>query len=297
MNEKMKQTYEYLSLPEDITREELDRRFNLLLKRQRSNSADSSYEEEFQAYKFILDELDQQEIMEAEDQRMKKWGRQANVARRVENFFRLYKIHTVISIIVLIALIFGGNALYKYNQEQKYLASLPPVDAKIMFVGNFALQDPQGKYDDLNNEIVKQFPEWKRVETTVINLPSTGNSVETLDMTLMQRAVVELAANKPDMIIMDEATLSWIGQQEGLQDLKSIISEGQLASDDIRLKRIKNQESGQEIVAGIDITDTALASSLPIQSLTMIAGVVAVDDVKEKAMAFILHSLNGTAIQ
>lgn len=293
----MKQTYEYLSLPEDITREELDRRFNLLLKRQRSNSADSSYEEEFQAYKFILDELDQQEIMEAEDQRMKKWGRQANVARRIENFFRLYKIHTVISIIVLIALIFGGNALYKYNQEQKYLASLPPVDAKIMFVGNFALQDPKGKYDDLNNEIVKQFPEWKRVETTVINLPSTGNSMETLDMTLMQRAVVELAANKPDMIIMDEATLSWIGQQEGLQDLKSIISEGQLPSDDIRLKRIKNQESGQEIVAGIDITDTALATSLPVQSVTMIAGVVADDDVKEKAMAFILHSLNGTAIQ
>lgn len=297
MKEKLKQTYEYLSLPEDTTREELDRRFNLLLKRQRSNSADSSYEEEFQAYKFILDELDQREIMEAEDQRMKKWGRQANVARRVEDFFRLYKIHTLISMIVLIALIFGGNALYKYNQEQKYLASLPPVDAKIMFVGNFALQDPEGKYDDLNNEIIKQFPDWKRVETTVINLPSTGNSMETLDMTLMQRAVVELAANKPDMIIMDEATLSWIGQQEGLQDLKSIISEGQLASDDIRLKRIKNQESGKEIVAGIDITDTALATSLPVQSVTMIAGVVADDDVKEKAMAFILHSLNGTVIQ
>lgn len=297
MNVKLTQAYEYLNLPEDITREELDKGFNLLLKRQRSNSADGSYEEEFQAFKLILDELDQREIKEAEEQRMQKWGRQANVARSIENFFRLYKIHTVISVIVLIALVFGGNALYKYNQEQKYLASLPPVDAKIMFLGNFALQDPEGNYDDLNNEIVKQYPDWKRVETNVINLPSTGNSVDTLDLTYMQRAMAELAANKPDIIIMDEATLAWIGQQSGLQDLESIISEGKLASDDIRLKRMKDEESGQQVVVGIDITDTAFVSTLPIKSVKMIAGVLADDDLKEKAMAFIVHALSGTVVQ
>ncbi|MHA0855882.1 hypothetical protein [Paenibacillus sp. CMAA1364] len=295
MNVKLTQAYKYLNLAEDITREELDKKFNILLKRQRYNPADSSYEEEFQAFKFILDELDQREIKEAEEQRMEKWGSQANVARSIENFFRLYKIHTVISIIVLIVLIFSGNALYKHNQEQKYLASLPPVDAKIMFLGNYALQDPEGNYDDLNNEIVKQYPDWKRVETSVVNLPSTGNSMETFDMAYLQRAMVELAANKPDIIIMDEVTLAWISQQEGLQDLESIISDGRLASDDIRLKGLKDVESGQQVVVGIDLTDTSLASSLPINSLTMIAGVLADDDLKGKA--FILHALSGTANQ
>lgn len=297
MNEKLKQAYQFLNLPEDITREELDKRFNLLLRRQRSNSTDSSYEEEFQAFKFILDVLDQREIKEAENNRMAKWGKQANVARSIENFFRLYKLHTIISVIILIALVFGGNALYKNIQEQKYLASLPPVDAKIMFLGNFGLEDPNGEYDDLNNEIVKQYPAWKRVETNVVNLPSTGNSADTLDVIYLQRAMAELAANKPDIIFMDEATLSWIGQQKGFQDLESIISDGKLASDDIRLKRMKDEESGQPVLVGIDITDSTFASSLPIKSVKMIAGVLADGDLKEKAIELIVLALSGTTVQ
>ena len=299
MKEKLTQAYEYLDLPEDSTREELDRRFNLLLKRQRSNSdeRDTTYEEEFRAFKFILDELDQREIMEAEDQRFAKWGRQANVARRVENFFRLYKIHTVISIIVLIVLIVGGNALYKHDQEQKYLASLPPVDAKIMFLGNFALKDPKSDNDELNKAIVKQYPAWKRVDASIVYLPSTGNSVDTLDMTYIQRAVVVLAANKPDIIIMDEVTLAWIRQQKGLQSLEEVVSDGKLASNDIRLKSMKDEESGEEVLVGIDITDTSFASGLPINSLNMIVGVLAGDEKKQKAMEFIVHVLSGTAVQ
>ncbi|MEC0090131.1 hypothetical protein [Paenibacillus macquariensis] len=299
MNEKLTQAYEYLDLPEDIRREELDRRFNLLLKRQRSNSdeRDTTYEEEFRAFKFILDELDQREIMEAEDRRFAKWGRQANAARRVESFFRLYKIHTVISIIVLIVLVVGGNALYKNGQEKKYLASLPPVDAKIMFLGNFASKDPKNDNDELNKAIVKQYPAWKRVEASIVNLPSTGNSVDTLDMTYIQRAVVELAANTPDILIMDEVTLAWIGQQKGLQSLEEIVSDGKLASDDIRLKSLKDEGSGQDVVVGIDITDTSFASGLPINSLKMIVGVLAADEKKQKAMEFIVHVLSETAVQ
>ncbi|OAB46595.1 hypothetical protein [Paenibacillus antarcticus] len=299
MNEKLTHAYEYLDLPEDITREELDRRFNLLLKRQRSSSddGDTTYEEEFRAFKFILDELDQREIMEAEDRRFAKWGRQANAARRVENFFRLYKIHTVISIIVLIVLVVGGNALYKNGQEQKYLASLPPVDARIMFLGNFAMKDPKSDNDELNKAIVKQYPAWKRVEASIVSLPSTGNSVDTLDMTYVQRAVVELAANKPDILIMDEVTLAWIGQQKGLQNLEEVVVEGKLASDDIRLKSMKDEESGQEVVVGIDITDTSFASGLPINSLKMIVGVLEGDEKMQKAMEFIVHVLSETAVQ
>lgn len=291
MNEKLKQTYEILNLPEDITREELDRRFELLLKRQRSNTTEgstTSYEEEFRAYKFILDTLDQQEINEAEDQRFKKWGGLANVARKSENFFRLYKTHTIVSIIILLVVIFSGKAIYDRIQEKEYLASLPPVDMKIMFLGNYEVKNEKGEMDELNQAIIAQYPAWKRVETSVSYLPMSGNSDGISDVSYMQRAMAMMAAEHPDIIIMDEPAFEWIGLQDGFQDLESVVSAGGLASNDDRFKYQENKENGQRFLTGIDFTDTQFASDLPINShsLSMIIGVLT-DDEKDKAFDFV----------
>lgn len=69
MNEKLKQAYEKLGLSENVSREEINKRFDLLIKRRKSKASEeerSAPEEDFQAFKFILDTLDKQEIEEAE---------------------------------------------------------------------------------------------------------------------------------------------------------------------------------------------------------------------------------------
>ena len=302
MKEDLKQAYKLLNLPEDITREELDKRFELLLKRQRFSTTEGSsvsYEEEFRALKFILDTLDQQEINEAENQRFEKWGKLSGLARKRENFFRLYKTHTIISIIVLLVLIFGGNALYKQWQEKKYEASLPPVDISIMFLGNYELLNKNGDSEDLNQAIIAKYPEWKRVETSVVYLPTTGNTEDggVLDMSYMQRAFAMLAAESPDILIMDEASYEWIGLQDGFQNLETVVSSKTLAPDDQRLKRTLSKESGQEWITGVDITDTKFAEDLPIQSFAMIAGVLTQDENKAKAFDFIEYLIEDMAGQ
>lgn len=102
MNEKLKEAYERLDLPVDITREELNKKFDLHLKRRKSNSSETeaaAYEEEFLAYKTILDGLDQQEIQEAEDKRLEKWGAFSGIARKSENFLGYTKsIHLYLSL-------------------------------------------------------------------------------------------------------------------------------------------------------------------------------------------------------
>lgn len=293
MKDDLKQAYELLNLPEDITREELDKRFELLLKRQRfstTKGSSVSYEEEFRALKFILDALDQQEIDEAENKRFEKWGKLSGVARKWENFIRLYKMHTIISIIVLLVVIFGGNALYKQWQDKQYEASLPPVDVSIMFLGKYGLLDSAEDSEDLNNAIIAKYPEWKRVKTSVVYLTTTGSEEGggMLDMSYMQRAMAMMAAESPDILIMDEATYEWIGLQDGFQNLEALVSSGGLASDDKRLKHSVSQESGEELVTGIDITDTQFAADLPLHSVAMIAGVLTnEDETKAKAMDFI----------
>jgi hypothetical protein len=290
LNEKLKQAYERLNLPEDITREELNKRFDMHLKRRRSISTESdiaAYEEVFLAYKFILDAMDHREIQEAEDQRFKKYGVLSGAARKWENFFRLYKTHTIVSIIVLLVLIFGGNIFYKQWQEKQYLASLPPLDVTIMFMGNFESQDPKGKNEELNQEIIERYPAWNRVDTNIVYLPSTGNDASTLDMNYIQRAVAILAADHPNILVMDEATFDWIGQQDGLLNLEPVVTSAGLASDNVHLKRIKDKETGQEWITGLDITDTKFVSDLSINHAgTMIVGVLG-KDITNKATGFV----------
>ncbi|WP_060860394.1 hypothetical protein [Paenibacillus riograndensis] len=302
VDEKLKQAYERLGVPETVTREELNKRFDLLLRRRRSLTTEAeiaAYEEEFQAIKFILDARDQQEIQEAEDQRLAKYGSLAGGARKWERFMRLYKTHVIISIIAVIVLIFAGNALYNNWQHKKYLATLPPVDAKIMFIGNFGVKDEDGKMDALNQAIIEQYPEWKRVDSSMVYLPKTGEGPDTLDMNYLQKAVVELAANTPDILILDEATLEWIGKQDGFQNLEPILADGKISKDDPRLKWGKVGESTEEQLYAVDITDSKFVSSLPINHNTksIEIGVLGGDEPKEKIIQFVKHIAEEGAAQ
>lgn len=194
MNENLKQAYVQLGLPETVTREELNKRFDLLLKRRRALTTEeeiAAYEADFRAYKLILDTWDEQEIQKAEDERLAKYGRFSGTASKWETFMRLYRTHVILGIIGLLVVIFGGKALYDNYQHRQYLASLPPVDAKIMFIGSFESRIPAARPRSLEKAIIAAYPEWKRVETVMTYLPRTGEGSDSLDMNYMQKAVVE----------------------------------------------------------------------------------------------------------
>lgn len=293
MNEKLKLAYGRLGLSENVTREELDKRFDLLLKRRRSLTGEeeiAAYEGDFQAFKLILDTWDQQEIQEAEDQRLAKYGRFSGTASKWETFMRLYKTHVIVGIIAVLALIFGGKALYDNYQHRQYLASLPPVDATIMFIGNFGTKDPSGKTGELEKAIVAAYPEWKRVQTTIVYLPKTGEGADTLDMNFMQKAVVELAANRPDILVLDEATFEWVGGQAGFQNLEPITTDGKLSADDRLMRWGVNPDTGKNELYGVDITNSPFVSALPIvhNTQSIIIGVLGEDN-KDKTIAFVKH--------
>ncbi|WNS45950.1 hypothetical protein [Paenibacillus sp. MMS20-IR301] len=293
MNEKLKQAYSRLELSETVTREELNKRFDLLLKRRRTLRTDeeiAAYEADFQAFKLILDTWDEQEIQEAEDERLAKYGRFSGTASKWETFMRLYKTHVILGIIAVLVLIFGGKALYDNYQHRQYLASLPPVDATIMFIGNFGAKDSSGSTADLEQAIVAAYPQWKRVEASIVYLPKTGEGADTLDMNHMQKAIVELAANRPDIIILDDATIEWIGGQAGFQNLETITADGKLAADDTRMRWGTNEDTGAKELYGVDIMNSPFISALPIDyNVKSIIISVLGEDNKDKTLAFVKH--------
>ncbi|WP_151734910.1 hypothetical protein [Paenibacillus tengchongensis] len=303
MNDKLKQAYERLGLPENASREEINKRFDLLIKRQRSkknkDEERAAPEEDFQTFKFILDTLDKQEIAEAEEQRLAKYGKLSGVASKTERFFRLYRTHVIVSVIALIVLAVAGNAIYNNIQHKKYLASLPPLDASVMFLGNFGVQDPDGETAPLEQAFIEQYPEWKRVSAMITYLPKVGEGATGFDMNYMQKAVVELAANRPNILILDEETVEWIGGQEGFQDLQQLVTDGTLEKDDPRLRWGTNSETGQEELYAVDITDSPFVAALPINRATqrILIGVLADDEVKAKALGLIAHIATESSAQ
>ncbi|MNM11627.1 hypothetical protein D3C81_217890 [compost metagenome] len=294
MNDKVKEAYEFLGLPEEVQMEEVNRRFDMLLKRRRSIGAPGTaealaFEKEVQAYRLILDTHAKQEVEEAESSRLQKYGRFAGTARRLEDFFRLYRTQVIIGIIAVAVLIGGGIAYKNHLDKQRYLASLPPVDLNIMFLGNFmAEDDPEGDGAPLEAAILKSFPDWKRVETRLIPLTSNGGATE---VAYRQKAMAEMSVDPPDLVVLDKDTLAWLAQGDGLETLKdSWLTEwlGGKNGEGVVEKAV-DADDGIEAVYGINFTDSKLAASLPVlhNDTKLIAGVFANSKNHDKALEFL----------
>ncbi|ASA25967.1 molecular chaperone DnaJ [Paenibacillus donghaensis] len=298
--DELKAAYQRLGVSEDVTKEELDKQFDLLIRKSRSNAKagdagkqqESEYEEDFKAIRYILNARREQEIEEATQKRLAKWGKLGGTVEKTERFFRLYKVHVLLSLIAL-AIVIGGAALFtNHRTEQKRLASLPPLDLSIMFLGNYQLQDESGSAEALNKAILAAFPEWKRVETKVTYLPS-GEGGGMMDSAYLQKAVAELSMEKPDIYVLDDWSFEWLGKQTVLGKLdeqaagkwKDLIKEG-LA------KQQQTEEDTAPHIYGMDLTTSALSADLPLNHGELIAGVRYDAARMEKAEQFIERFLS-----
>jgi hypothetical protein len=169
----LKKAYELLGLPEDASREEVERVFDIELKKSRAKSSENDFEAKLKAYKLITGSDDRQKIEEKSRKRYQKWGKLAGTAEKVEDFFRLYRTHVIVGIIAIIVLTVATVTFVNHRQEQKRLAALPPIDLSIMYLGGFMSDMDNGGDTALEQAMLDQFPEWKRLKLTMTYLPSS----------------------------------------------------------------------------------------------------------------------------
>ncbi|MFP4979248.1 molecular chaperone DnaJ [Paenibacillus sp. CN-4] len=287
MNE-IKDAYKRLGLPEDISREDLNKRFDLLLKKRKSGSlAEEEVEEEIRAYRLILDYWRNEDIREAENKRLAKWGKLAGPVRKTEDFFRKYKTHTLITLIAVVVLTAGLMTYLNHREEQKRLAALPPVDLSIVFLGNYRAHDMNGETEALEQAILEAFPEWKRVEAKITYLPPSEGGGGGMDFAYMQKAVVELATERPDLYIMDDASFEWLSPQEGLENLDDRIASMKVGLTEDLLKKARTESDTEDHVYGIDIGKGPDVKNWPLDYSGLIAGVRADAEHHDKAIQFI----------
>lgn len=292
MDEQLKQAYTVLGLEEGASREEVNKRFDLLIRQSRSRGrapdGTSHFEEINRAYKQIIESENAAAIEKKREEHYAKWGKMGGTVEKIDDFFRLHKLKVIVSLIAVILIISVSVTYANYRQEQNRLAKLPPVDLSMMYIGDFMLPDDAKANEALEKYMLAPLPDWKRLDIKVTYLPADLSSSGQMAVALQQKAQIEVMTEKPDIYILDQSSFTWLSQAGALEnlddlakgELKSVLPAGSALT-------AKSENDSSEHVYGIDVSNSSLAANLPIGKTGIIIGIRNETKITDKTLQFI----------
>ena len=275
----LKTAYERLGLPENASREMVEKRYDMYLRqerRRRRETGDDRESPEFaeitRAYRFIVEQEEKQAVSELTEQQYGKYKKYAGLAEKIDHFITYYKWHTLGAILHVGLIIYGINAYIDYKEEQARLAALPPMDIYGMLMGQFYTEDMSMETDSLETAMLGHFPDWKRVELELLSFSLEPRSE--LDFAMLQKATAVLATEKPDIYILDAQTYEWLARSGVLLELDEYVA-GRFASliPENAARKVSGGEENGMHVYGIDLARSPLIEALPIYKEQFIVGI------------------------
>jgi hypothetical protein len=232
MNQKMDRAkaLEILGIGDNATDEQIENRYSLLLKKLRTQEKqhrDQSIDtdkpnvtiDDVNAAYNSLKGIEGQQLNKVKMGWNKEW---------FAHFFHYYKMHTIVAIILLIVLGFTINGAIEREQQRKAEALLPKPDVGVVFVGNYRSEE----IPKIEETLLKEFPEWKRIKVDIIYRPLDPNGP--MDPAYLQKSVIDLMTKKGDVYIMDKVNYDQLIEQEFLEDSKALgIKSGDLSQSKI----------------------------------------------------------------
>ncbi|MBU5672036.1 molecular chaperone DnaJ [Paenibacillus brevis] len=302
--DELKKAYEILGLSESASREELDREFDILIRKSRSRkpaehtaeNQPDEYELKLKAYRTIIDYEEKKKIEELSRERYSKWGRFAGTAEKSNDFFRIHKTKIIIGIISVIVVVFGITAIMNNLEEKRRIAALPPLDLSVMFLGTFMSDDSKGGDSALEDAFTATMPDWQRTEVELVYLPSQeGDVIGSQDIAFQQKAMALLSTERPDVYIVDESALDWLINsglfmnldEDASGELKPLLHEDSIVTG-------RSEEDTEDHIYGIRVKDSELAKQLPLYLPDMIVTIRFDSENKDKAVELIKRYLETT---
>lgn len=248
----LKQAYEKLGVPEGADMDEVEKKYDLLLRqadtrirRDPSPEAKAHLEEINQAYRLIRDTHRQREIEAYEQEKYGKYGSGGKWVQKLEHFWEYYKFHLIGSIIGIIIVVTVAQTVIDNRRE----ANLPPPDLEIMLFGDYRHADVEA----LETTLAEAMPELERIR--VIHVPVSFNMELGYDYAMQQKAIVMLATERPHIFLVDEGTYQWLGTQGPFRDLEHMVR--QVGADESLWVKGHTIELGDNVY-GIDTTESAI---------------------------------------
>lgn len=297
MMDNLKQALELLGLPEDASREDVEKRYMTLVRRAKARGGANATEDGFdfdaitRAYKFVLEQDKQQAIEELTTNQYGKYKKLAGAAEKTDHFFHYYKFH-VLGAILLILLAGYGIKSYMDNQAQKAAeALLPPVELYVMYHGQFFLEQNDNNMKPVEDKLLPLFPEWQRLKVGLTYVPKETRSE--LDMASIQKAVLSIMTEKADVYLFDKSTFAQLSAQGLLQPLDAAVRGGTLEPlvSPEQLMASRTEDDTEDHIYGIDLSSNQTMASMPMYGEERIVGIRTDAQHADNALQFIQRML------
>ncbi|MFC4307050.1 hypothetical protein [Cohnella boryungensis] len=266
MNEELKKAYALLGLTEDATREQVENRYYILMKRARAEKSRSEAGED------DGEPLDLTEINQAYNLVL---GIESEKSSTVEkptklgHFFYYYKFHVIIGIIVLLI---AGYMVKEGIDKRREAANTPPANLSVSLFGNFYFAD----VDLLEQNMLKQIPEWQRIATTLVFNPPEIKSQQ--DMALQQKSVLMLMTEKDELYVMDAKNFESLASQGAFVKLEEFAAKTGLQLPQDKLLFARTEEDPADAAYGIDITGSLVFRGIETSGERLIVSIRASED-------------------
>ena len=251
---ELKSAYEQLGLEADATKEEVEQRYFLLLKKAKHGGKTVDTAPLSQAYKVIMASEHEaakaayQETHFAKSEKREKW----------DHFWSYYKLHVAGAIVGIMLIVFAVNTYMEKRAERLYLESLPPAAVEVLLFGNF-----YSEQEMLSDEaIIADFPGWERISLKSAYVPTEITSE--YDIALQQKGMITLISEKPDLFIVDRHNFEIMARQEAFVPLQEWF--GVLPSSELVVSASLEEDGGVNVAYGLLVQDSALLAKLGVRA-------------------------------
>ncbi len=272
LDEQMKKAYELLGLPEDATREQVENRYFILLKRARAEKTRSeetggedgetlNLAEINQAYNLIIG-IESEKSVTVEKQ------------SKIGHFFYYYKVHVIIGLLVVLV---GGYMIKEGIDKRREAANTPPANLSVSVFGNFYFADTEL----LEQNMLKLVPEWQRIKTSLVYNPPEIQSQQ--DMALQQKSVLMLITEKDEVYVTDEKNFESLAMQGLFVKLDEFAAKTGLTIPENLIRKSRTEDDTADYAYGIDLTGTPAFNGVEVGGERQIIGIRAPEEKWEDA--------------
>ena len=286
---ELEQAYQALGLDLQAPKEEVEARYDKLLKRERakikrgeSTNDNPEFAKVTAAYRTILDYDLKAYTVQFEKEEYSKYKGMANNAKKIDHFWSYYKWHTVAAIVVVGLIIYSVIGIMERQEQKRYEASLPPIDLHVSFLGEYLEAEITKDMNITESRLHRDFPELKRIESDIIFVPTDPS----MQVAYLQKAFIMVGTESPDIYLVDDAMLQWGGNGELFAPLDDYEPFKHLLNTPYA-KTLTHPETNIQHTVAIDLTETSLAKDLNINHIKLYAAIRANAPNYEHALQFI----------
>lgn len=253
----MKDAYNILGVKAGASRDEIIKRFDILLKKHRGSLAEEFDKSQAQselvkineAYNLLMgykleddEKIKQLENMPSQNPILKKLNLNE---RKLKNYIYYYKYHAIIGMVILLILILSIKSC---------MNTVIP-DLNIVFMGDYYFNETETK--PFENKIISNTPKMKAIGIDVITLSDKLEGQQAYAMQM--KAMTLMAAGDIDICIMDKANFDKYADKGAFINLEGIIKEIGSVSD-YKVYKAKVEGDQSEHIFGVDLSRSSILS-------------------------------------